>query len=250
MMIVRRADSLGLAHSGALTLRCHFAFADYQAPQYQHEGTLRAINTGSIPPDGRYSLGPEANVDVLTWLRAGSLQTSVENFPPEAIQPGGLHLVSTGAGVRSLAWQAGPAGADFIQFWLLPDTEGGAPAQEARAAFPMLEDGGFRIIASGFPEDDPEAMEIIDDGSPVTLSARSRLLHAHIPTGEGAAYQTTQGRDLHVLVVEGGITISGTALACGDGAMLPQTSQVVVMATQNAVVILADVASSISPSAL
>ncbi|MCP1243506.1 hypothetical protein GOB86_12130 [Acetobacter lambici] len=243
MITVRRADSLGQAHSGALTLRCHFAFADYQDPQYQHEGTLRAINTGSIPPDSSYSLGPETNVDVLTWLRAGSLQTRVEGFSPDAIQPGGLHLVSTGAGVRTMAWQAGPEGADFIQFWLLPDTEGGAPAQETRAAFPMLEDGGFRIIASGFPEDDPEAMDIIDDGSPVTLSARSRLLHAQIPAGEGAAYQTTQGRDLHILVVSGAITISGMALACSDGAMLTQTSHVVVMATQDAIVILTDVAS-------
>lgn len=62
-----------------------------------------------------------------------------------------------------MAWQAGADGASFIQFWLLADTEGGSPTQEARPAFPRLEDGGFRIIASGFPEDDPEMAEVIDD---------------------------------------------------------------------------------------
>ncbi|MFT8417219.1 MAG: hypothetical protein ABF636_00115 [Acetobacter sp.] len=239
---IRRADTLGQAHSDTLVLRCHFAFADFQDPHYEHEGRLRAINLGSIPPGGAYKLGPEANVDVVTWLRAGTLQTDVVDFPSEVIRAGGLHLLSAGVGVGSMAWRAGPEGAAFIQFWLLADTEGGSPAQEVRAAFPQLEDGGFRIIASGFPEDDPEAMESIDDGAPVVLSARSRLLHADIPVGEGAAYQTTEGRDLHVLVVSGAITISGTPLACGDAAMLAQTSSVVVLATSDAVVLLTDIA--------
>lgn len=243
MITIRRAESLGLAHSDTLTLRCHFAFADYQTTEYGHEGRLRAINLGAMPPSGHYRLGPEAGVDIVTWVSAGQLQSNAENFPAELIQSGGLHLLGTGHGVQSMAWQAGREGASFIQFWLLADTEGGAPAQETRAAFPALEDGGFRIIASGFPEDDPEVMEAIDDGAPVTLSARSRLLHADIPAGEGAAYQTTEGRDLHVLVVSGTITISGEALAAGDSALLTQTSSVIVVATQASVVLLSDIAS-------
>jgi redox-sensitive bicupin YhaK (pirin superfamily) len=244
MITIRRADSLGLAHSDTLTLRCHFAFADYQAPQDdEHEGRLRAINLGTIPSQGCYQLGPEANVDIITWLRSGSLRTHVEDFPAESIHSGGLHLLSTGAGVHAMAWQAGADGASFIQFWLLADTEGGEPTQEAREAFSKLEDGGFRIVASGFPEDDPEEMEVIDDGAPVTLRALSRVLHADIPAGEGAAYQTMPGRDLYVLVVRGGITICDMPLSEGDGAMLTQTERVVVMATQDAVVILTDIAS-------
>lgn len=239
---VRRADSLGTAHSDTLLLQCHFAFADYQPPALQHEGRLKAINLGRMAPNARYQLGPEANVDIVTWLHAGTVQTHAHDFPADTIAAGGLHLMSTGAGVPEVAWQAGPEGASFIQFWLLADTEGGMPAQETRAAFPKLEDGSFRIIASGFPEDDPETMDIIDDGAPVKLSARSRLLHADIPAGEGAAYQTTEGRDLHVLVVSGAITISGLPLSCGDGAMLVQTSNLVVLAVQDAVVLLTDVA--------
>ncbi|MDE7548576.1 hypothetical protein PY793_11355 [Acetobacter fabarum] len=243
MITIRRADSLGLAHSGTLILRCHFAFADYQAPQNEHEGRLKAINLGTIPPQSRYQLGPESSVDIITWLCSGALQTHVEGFPVESIHSGGLHLLSTGIGVRSMAWQTGAEEASFIQFWILADTEGDWPAQEVRAAFPKLEDGGFRIIASGFPEDDPDMAEVIEDGSPVTLRARSRLLHADIPAGEGAAYQTMPGRDLHVLVVRGTITLCGMSLAEGDGAMLTRTERVVVMAIQEAVVILTDIAS-------
>ncbi|OUJ12401.1 hypothetical protein [Acetobacter okinawensis] len=240
---IRRADSLGHAHSDTLILRCHFAFADYQASEYGHEGRLRAINLGSLPPNGSYALGPQANVDIVTWLQAGSVQVEAEGFASETIHAGGLHLLSAGAGVNAAMWQAGQSGASFIQFWLLADTEGDSPKQESREEFPQLEDGGFRIIASGFPEDDPETMEVIADGAPVALSGRNRLLHAQIPKGQGAAYQTTQGRDLHILVVSGEVTLSGTVLSCGDGAMLEHTSSVVVLATQASVVLLTDIAS-------
>ena len=241
-MTVRRADSLGQAHSDTLILRCHFAFADYKTPEYGHEGRLRAINLGSLPPNGSYALGAQANVDIITWLQAGSVQAESEGFVPETIHAGGLHLLCAGTGVNATAWQAGQNGASFIQFWLLADTEGDSPKQESREEFPQLEDGGFRIIASGFPEDDPEAMESIADGAPVALSGRNRLLHAQIPKGQGAAYQTTQGRDLHILVVSGEVTLSGTVLSCGDGAMLEQASNVVVLATQDSIVLLTDIA--------
>lgn len=240
---IRRADTLGQAHSGSVTLRCHFAFADYHAPEYEHEGRLRAINLASLRPGDTYALGPQANVDIVTWLRAGSVHTQATGFAPDNIQAGGLHLLGAGTGVNAIAWHAGPDGASFIQFWLLADTEGDSPIQESRPAFSAMEDGGFRIIASGFPEDDPETMEVIEDGAPVALSGRNRLLHAHIPAGQGAAYQTTQGRDLHILVVAGRITLSGTVLSDGDGAILEHTSSVVVMAVQDSEVILTDIAS-------
>ena len=240
---VQRADKLGQAHSDTLILRCHFAFADYQTSEYGHEGRLRAINLGSLVPDGSYALGPQTNVDIVTWLRTGSVHTRADGFASDVIHAGGLHLLGAGTGVNGMAWRAGQDGASFIQFWLLADTEGESPRQESRPAFPKMEDGGFRIIASGFPEDDPETMEVIEDGAPVALSGRNRLLHAHIPAGQGAAYQTTQGRDLHILVIAGEITLSGTALSGGDGAILEQTSHVVVIATQDSEVILTDITS-------
>ncbi|KAA8386176.1 hypothetical protein FKW31_07310 [Acetobacter sp. DmW_136] len=241
MITIRRAATLGNAHSDTLILRCHFAFADYQDPAYTHDGRLRVLNLGKLAPAQRYYLGPEANVDILTWLFAGSLISNADDFEQEDIGPGGLHLLSTGTGCQRIEWSAGLAGAAFIQFWFMADVEGVLPAQEIRASFPQLEDGGFRILASGFPEDDPEEEGQITDGAPVALTARARLLHAVIPAAEGAAYSTTLGRDLYLLVVSGIVTINGNVLHCGDAAAITDQQDVVVIAQEKAELLLADV---------
>ncbi|MFT8468479.1 pirin family protein [Acetobacter syzygii] len=240
-MIIRRANNLGKAHSDTLTLRCHFAFADYQDSEYVHEGRLRAINLGSMLPNSSYRLGPEKNLDIVTWLQTGTLWTKADNFSSNHLHSGGLQLINAGTGVCDMEWHSGADGASFIQFWFMADTEGGLPEQEIRAAFPKPEDGGFRIIASGFPEDDPEELGIIEDDAPVKLSARSRLLYADIPAGEGAAYQTTPGRDLYIVVVSGEMTLNGENLSCGDGVMLPQTQNVTIIANCETVILLCDV---------
>ncbi|NHN89553.1 pirin family protein [Acetobacter conturbans] len=242
MMMIRRSDTLGVAHSGGLTVRCHFAFADYKDPIQTHAGCLRVLNLVTLPPAKCYEIGPEAGIDILTWMQSGTLVAEIDGFEKEDVSAGGLHLMSTGAGCKTLQWTAGRAGASFIQFWLLPDIEGTLPAQESRSAFPQLEDGSFRIIASGFPEDDPEEVESVRDGAPVTLCARARLLHAELPTGEGAAYRTTDGRALYLLVVSGAVRIGTDVLDSGDAMSLTDVTQMTVIAVASAVVLLADVA--------
>ncbi|MFT9063469.1 MAG: hypothetical protein ABF430_06645 [Acetobacter persici] len=242
MITVRRADRLGLVQSASLALRCHFAFATYRDPAYQHEGRLRALNLGALSPFGTYSLGPEAEADILTWVQAGSLTAQVDDFAPESLQAEGLHLISTGSGCQMLTWQAGAEGASFLQFWFLPDTEAGMPRQESRAGFSQTEDGGFRILASGFPEDDPEETETVTDGAPVALSAGARLLHAAIPAGEGAAYRTSPARDLYLVVVSGVVRVQETVLKAGDAVAAQGVTTLTVMAMEQAVVLLTDVA--------
>ncbi|WP_130732784.1 hypothetical protein [Komagataeibacter xylinus] len=242
MITIRHAASLGTAHDSGQVLRCHFAFADYADPAHGHEGRLRAVNACTLPAGETYRIGPEAAVDIVTWVADGTLATGMDGFEPDALGTGGLHLASTGSGCAQLAWCAGGQGASFIQFWFLADTQGMAPAQEMRPALPELEEGGFRILASGFPEDDPEEGESMEDGAPVTLAARARLLHAAIPAGEGAAYGTAPGRVLYLLVVSGAVRIGTQGLSAGDAAAISGLTDITVMADEAAVVLLADVA--------
>ncbi|QHC35185.1 hypothetical protein [Komagataeibacter xylinus] len=242
MITIRHAASLGTAHDGGQVLRCHFAFADYADPAHGHEGRLRAVNACTLPAGETYRIGPEAAVDIMTWVAKGTLATAMDGFAPDTLGTGGLHLASTGSGCAQLAWRAGGQGASFIQFWFLADTQGMTPVQEMRPALPEREDGGFRILASGFPEDDPEEGESVEDGAPVTLAARARLLHAALPGGEGAAYGTAPGRVLYLLVISGSVRIGTQGLSAGDAAAISGLSDITVMADEAAVVLLADVA--------
>ena len=242
MITIRRASSLGQVRQGDALLHCHFAFGAFQDPQHVHDGRLRVVNAGHLAANAEYVLGPERNVDIATWVVDGTLTARSDLFPDATVGSGGLHLFSTAAGCLSMGWRAGAAGASFLQMWFLPDDEGGTPAQEARPAFAGLEDGGFRILASGFPEDDPEAAGTVTDGAPVVLRVRARLLHAALPAGEGACYQTTPGRALYLVVVRGAVSLENAGLGPGDGARIDGEPQFVVMANEDAVILLADTA--------
>lgn len=241
MITIIRANSLGTAHSGGQSLRSHFAFADYQDPVRSHEGRLRAVNLGTLAAGAAYRIGPETAVDIVTWVHTGTMATEMESFPKENLSPGELHLISTGTGCDVLNWTAGSGGASFIQFWFLPDIEGTMPMQDVRPSFSSLEDGGFRIIASGFPEDDPEDEEIFHDGAPMVLRASARLLHAAIPGGEGAAYRTTPDRNLYLVVVSGNVRVESDILQAGDAAAVSENTDLTIIAGEAAVVLLADV---------
>lgn len=236
---IRRASSLGETKLGDAALRCHFSFRDALDGRHVHDGRLRVVNAGVLPAGGAFALGPEENIDILTWCGHGDLSATVEGFEPQTLEAGSLHAVSTASGVSKLAW-ASETGATFLQFWFLPDLEGGEPTQETRPAFPALEDGAFRVLASGFPEDNSEDGEIVRDGAPVPLRGNARLLHADIRAGEGAAYGTRPDRDLYLVVVAGTVSLGATALSAGDAAAIAGVTEIIVMATATACVFLTD----------
>lgn len=242
MITIRHADTMGVARSGGQMLRSHFSFADYHDPLWNNEGRLRAVNEGDLSAGEAYHIGPEAAVDIVTWLRSGTVTTAASGFPSQKIVGGGLHVISAGTGCAALQWTAGEQGASFVQFWFLSDVTGTAPAQETRPSFAATEDGGFRIVASGFPEDDPEDETIFPDGAPVALSASARLLHAAIPAGEGAVYRTASDRDLYLLLVSGSASIGEMALRTGDAVAITGEASLTIVTQEGAVVLLADVA--------
>ena len=204
-------------------------------------------------PAGSYFTPPPPvrDMDILTWVRHGALRASAPPFPPEDLADNWLHAVGTAENGAPPLWQA-LLDSSLIQFHLLPETQDSAPEQSVRPAFTALEDGGFRILASGFPEDDPEenpeATLTVTDGAPVALRSRTRLLHAALPRGEGAAYQTTPERALFVLVVEGAVRIGETPVGEQEAALITGEESLTVIASAPSVILLVD--SPLTPRSL
>lgn len=240
---VRRASTLGETQLGDAALRCYFSFRDAVDSRHVHDGRLRVVNAGILAAGGAFALGPEENIDILTWCGRGDLSATADGFESETLEAGSLHAVSTARGLSKLEW-ASEGGATFLQFWLLPDIEGGEPTQEIRPAFPPLEDGAFRVLASGFPEDNSEDGEIVRDGAPVPLRGNARLLHADIKAGEGAAYSTRPDRALYLVVASGSVSLGATMLSTGDAAAITGVTEIIVMATEAACVLMADTAAT------
>lgn len=80
--------------------------------------------------------------------------------------------------------------------------------------------------------------------APVALSASARLLHAAIPASEGAAYNTSLIRELYLVVVDGVVCVQDIVLKKGDAVAVCDEQSLTVMAQENAVVMLADVAAA------
>jgi hypothetical protein len=213
---------------------------------------LVAALVAELPAGSNFTLPtPVRDMDILTWVRHGTLRASAPPFPPEELADNWLHAVGTAENGAPPLWQA-LQNSSLIQFHLLPETQDSAPEQSVRPAFTALEDGGFRILASGFPEDDPEenpeATLTITDGAPVALRSRTRLLHAALPRGEGAAYQTTPERALFVLVVEGAVRIGETPMGEQEAALITGEESLTVIASAPSVILLVD--SPLTPRSL
>ncbi|MBE7619365.1 pirin family protein [Gluconacetobacter entanii] len=241
MIEIRRAATFGCLTDAGVTLRCHFAFRTCADAGRVHWGRLRVVNVATMEAGATFALGAEENTEILTWTGARALHFTGPGFAPATLPPGSLQALGTGDGVNGLAWRAGAQGGGFVQFWFLPDDEGGNPEAEVREACPAQEDGGFRILASGFPEDDPEEEADITDGAPLTIRASSRLLDATLRAGEGAAYATVPGRALYLLVVSGQVAVDGQVLGAGDAAAISACTSLEVTAREVAYVMLADV---------
>jgi redox-sensitive bicupin YhaK (pirin superfamily) len=213
---------------------------------------LVAALMAELPAGGIFTPPPPVqDMDILTWVRHGALRASAPPFPPEDLTDDWLHAVGTAENGAPPLWQA-LQDSSLIQFHILPETQDAAPEQSVRPAFTALEDGGFRILASGFPEDDPEenpeATLTITDGAPLALRSRTRLLHAALPRGEGAAYQTTPGRALFVLVVEGATHIGETPVRAREAALITGEENLTVIASAPSVILLVD--SPLAPRSL
>ncbi|OUJ10278.1 pirin family protein [Acetobacter sp. DsW_059] len=242
MLKVRRAETLGQVTDGEAHLHCHFAFGAYNDPAHMHNGRLRVVNQISLPAQAQYVAGPEKNVDIVTWVTQGSVTTQCEHFHAETINKGDIQVLCTATGCTGLSWKAGAEAAQLLQFWFLPDCKGGIPMQEIRNTSGYPDTTGFRIIASGFPDDDPEEEETIRDGAPAALLGSGRLLHTTLSAGEGARYQTTPGRSLFLLVVSGTVTLEDTTLDAGDSAAISEQQELLIIAQSDASVLLADTA--------
>jgi hypothetical protein len=213
---------------------------------------LVAALMAELPAGSTFTLPtPVRDMDILTWVRHGALRASAPPFPPEELADSWLHAVGTAENGAPPLWQA-LQNSSLIQFHLLPETQDSAPEQSVRPAFAALEDGGFRILASGFPEDDPEenpeATLTVTDGAPVALRSRTRLLHAALPRDEGAAYQTTPERALFVLVVEGAVRIDETPVGEQEAALITGEESLTVIASAPSVILLVD--SPLTPRSL
>lgn len=236
---VRHPSEFGRLFQNSSTLDCHFAFRDYADLAPTHWGRLRVLNRVTLAPHAVFALGHESSVEIMTFVLEGSVIAQVAGQDNSTLMAEDCHIISAGTGVVSATWTAEDVPTALMQFWLLPEEEGGEPETGLRR-----EDhhnaSTLIILASGFPEDDPEDKDEGKSGNPLPLKTCARLMRLTLLADADAAISTYPSRSIYILVIEGEVEILGEKAGSGCGVALTGYDMLTIRAFQPSKLIICD----------
>ena len=195
MLTLRKSEERGYADHGWLKSFHSFSFANYHDPRHMGFGNLRVINEDRIAPGTGFGTHGHRDMEIISYVLAGSLAHRDTLGNVEAIPPGDVQRMSAGTGVRHSEFNhQQDAPTHFLQIWIEPDRRGIEPGYEERH-FPEAEKRGvLRLVAS-------------PDGA------------------ESAELSLPPGRKGYVHLVRGELRVNGRPLAAGDAAMIDDEAQ-------------------------
>jgi redox-sensitive bicupin YhaK (pirin superfamily) len=231
MFDIFRSETRGAADHGWLKAKHSFSFADYNNPERMGFGSLRVINEDRIAAGGGFDTHPHRDMEIVTYIIKGSLQHKDSMGNGSTIRPGELQRMTAGTGVFHSEINNSGEETHLLQIWIIPERRGLEPGYEQKY----------------FPREDRENIWQVlgsDDGADgaLTIHQDIKLLASILQTGHSLDYSFAPGRSAFLQIVEGTVDVNGEALATGDGVAISDTDSLAITATQDAELILFDMA--------
>lgn len=196
-----------------LDSRHSLAFGAHYDPDDTHFGLLLAHNEDLLQPGPGYPEHVHRDVEILTWVLAGSLMHHDLGHHDRAggstlIRAGQLHHISAGSGIRHTESSADDQPVRLVQMWLSPDELGGAPRHQALPVGDRLACGELVELASGLagPEDQ-DVLRIRQRGAALSV--------ARLPAG--ATVSLPAAPYLHVFLATGCVTVENASRDADGG---------------------------------
>jgi hypothetical protein len=217
-----RTEWLDSAHS--------FAFGPHYDPDNTGFGLLVAHNCDVLQPGPGYPVHAHRDIEILTWVVAGTLAHSERDGTPTVIPAGQLHYLSAGSGIRHTEFSADDQPVQVVQMWLTPDEFGLPPTSCLLQPGDRLASGELVEVASGAAAGQDGVLRIrqraaalsvarLPAGATMPLPA-ARYLHVYLTAGSGT-FETGDGQVLGVLAAGDALRITGDddALRITDDAL-------------------------------
>jgi redox-sensitive bicupin YhaK (pirin superfamily) len=232
-MIERRPfGELGGAEHGWLKTKHHFSFADYHDPKRVHWGNLRVWNDDEIAPETGFPPHPHANMEIITYVLQGAITHKDSMGNTGRTEAGDVQVMSAGSGIRHAEYNLEPETTRLFQIWILPTSEGGAPAWGAKP-FPKSDRSGrFVTLASG----------IANDNDALPIRADARVLGATLKSGETVEYPIGKTRHGYLVPATGSVDVNGVRIETRDGAAISDVAVLKVTALEDSEIVLVDAA--------
>jgi quercetin 2,3-dioxygenase len=232
MITVRKSEARGHANHGWLDSYHTFSFANYYDPNQMNFRSLRVINEDVINPGKGFGTHGHRDMEIITYVLEGALEHKDSLGTGAVIKPGEVQRMSAGTGIQHSEFnhsQTDPV--HLLQIWLLPDTNGLPPSYEQRD-FPLAErHGKLRLVAARDAREGAVKVHQDVDLYAAILDENSRVSHA-----------LQVNRHAWVQVARGAVLLNSLALEKGDGATVSDESELVIEVTEDAEILLFDLA--------
>jgi redox-sensitive bicupin YhaK (pirin superfamily) len=221
---VRRAQDRFATRLSWLDSKHSFSFSHHYDPRNTHHGVLLVNNDDLVEPGTGFETHPHRDMEIITWVLAGSLVHQDSTGHCGVIYPGLAQRMSAGSGIlhseKNDSWRL-PGGSRhtdpvrFVQMWVVPDEDGVTPGYEQREIDDELLRGGLVPLASGMATQDADAA--IRIGNKYAALHVARLTVADTVELPNAPY-------LHLFLARGTATLEGAGtLRAGDAVRLTAT---------------------------
>jgi redox-sensitive bicupin YhaK (pirin superfamily) len=232
MLAIRRAAERGHANHGWLDTYHTFSFATYRDPRFMGFRSLRVINEDFVAPGEGFGTHPHRDMEIVTYVLHGALEHRDSMGNGEVLRPGEFQRMSAGTGITHSEFN--PSRSEPVhlyQIWLLPERRGIEPSYEQKQFADEERHNRLRLVAS----------RDAADGS-LLIHQDARIYLSTLDAGQELQHGLASGRHAWLQVLRGSITLNGERLATSDGAAVSEEPSLAVAATENAEVLLFDLA--------
>ncbi|MCZ7583592.1 MAG: pirin family protein [Deltaproteobacteria bacterium] len=232
MITLRKADERGGMEIDWLKTRHSFSFGRYYDPRHMGFRSLRVINDDVIAPSGGFPMHPHDNMEIVTYVTAGTLDHEDSMGNRESIRRGEVQRMSAGTGVVHSEFNPSPdEETRLLQIWLLPAKNGIEPGYEQKRFSDDEKRDRLRLIVS------PNA----DDGT-MTMHQDAFLYASILGAGKELQHALAPGRHAWIQIVAGAMDVNGQTLRTGDGAAVSEETELRFRADEETEFLLFDLA--------
>jgi redox-sensitive bicupin YhaK (pirin superfamily) len=234
---VRRAGTIHHERGGWFDARWHFSFGGYVDREHVGIGPLRVFNDDRIVAGAEWPMHPHADIESLTWVVSGHFSHADSLGNGGELEAGAAQVMRFSSRGAHHSERNGSQDEElrFLQFWILPSTEGLATDVQQRQWRTTDRTDRWLRIMSGRPLD----LGPREDGvaGPLELAQDATVDVARATPGTRLEHVFRPGRGGYVYVVEGEVVLddaddgtsdtdptlrTGDALAVGERSAAPR----------------------------
>ena len=232
MIRVRKSHERGHANHGWLDTYHTFSFSTYQDPDHMQFRSLRVMNEDVVAPGQGFGTHPHQDMEIVTYVLEGALEHKDSMDNGEVLRPGEFQRMSAGTGITHSEFNpSDDEPVHLYQIWLLPERKGIEPSYEQKRFSEEERHNRLRLVAS----------RNAAEGS-LLIHQDVRIFLASIDAGQLVTHELDAGRHAWLQVLRGNVKLNGHDLNTSDGAAVSDETTLTVEATNNAEVMLFDLA--------